>query len=292
MSESAPEISVVIPHYDDLARLDQCLAALGTQTMARARFEVIVADNMSPCGGAAVAAAVAGRARVVFASDRGAGPARNAGVAAARGTILAFTDADCVPAPAWLNAAVAALETCDLVGGAMQVAIEPGRAMSGAQAFEAVFAFDNRRYVESMGFSVTANLLCRRALFDAVGGFRTGVSEDLDWCLRARAAGYRIGYAPGAIVAHPARADWPSLRQKWQRLSAESYALACERRGGRVRWIARSLLLPLSIIAHAPRIWRSSAVRSGTERRAALMTLARLRLWRFIAAQRLWRRGG
>ena len=57
-----------------------------------------------------------------------------------------------------------------------------------AQGFEAVFAFDNRGYVQRKGFSVTANLLARREIYRRIGGFRTGLSEDKDWCHRATAA--------------------------------------------------------------------------------------------------------
>jgi len=280
-------ISIVVPHYDDLNRLDTLLAMLEAQTLPRDRFEIIVSDNLSPCGKAAVAARIAGRARLVTCSERGAGPTRNAGVAAATHPLLAFIDSDCQPEPGWLAAGLAALDRTDLVGGRMRVAVrEPGR-RSGPEAFEQVFAFDNRRYVEEHGFSVTANLFTRRAVFDAVGGFRTEVSEDLDWCRRAVAAGYRIAYAEGAVVAHPARADWAELLRKWRRLQQESYALALERPGGRLRWLVRASALPASIPVHGLRIWRTGDLANTAERSRALATLVRLRLWRLGHALRL-----
>ncbi|MBA4040222.1 MAG: glycosyl transferase family 2 [Sphingobium sp.] len=275
-----PDISVIIPHFNDLKRLDICLAAIAAQSVPAARFEVIVADNASPIDDATLAAAVAGRARIVIATEKGAGPARNAGVAASHGAILAFTDCDCLPGPDWLKAGIAALSTADVVGGRMVVSVGDERRMTGAEAFERVFAFDNRAYVQTKGFSVTANLFCRRATFDAVGPFRTGVSEDVDWCHRARAAGYRLGYAEHAIVSHPARADWVELKRKWARMNSEGFGLAVARRHGRLRWLARAAMLPASIVGHAPRVVTSAALPDGKARVAALAMLARIRLWR------------
>ncbi len=275
------EISVIIPHYDDLVRLDRCLTALAGQTLARDRYEIVVADNMSSCGEATVHAVIAGRARLVLAPEKGAGPARNAAVAAARGDVLAFTDADCVPNRGWLAAGAAGLAEADIIGGCVSVLHEGGGPRTGAEAFEAVFAFRNRRYIEREGFSVTANLFCRRAVYDATGPFRVGMSEDRDWCLRARSLGYRLAYQPAAVVGHPARADWPSLLRKWRRLHAELFANARMRPGGRWRWFAASAAMPASILAHLPHVLASSALAGGRERALGAATLARLRLWRF-----------
>jgi GT2 family glycosyltransferase len=285
-----PSVSVIVPHYHDLDRLGRCLASLGGQTYPRDAFEIVVADNLSPEGEAAVVARIAGRARLVFASERGAGPARNAAVAASTGEVLAFIDADCIADPAWLEKGVAALGRSDLVGGRMIVLIEGDGRKSGAEAFEAVYAFDNRTYVLKKHFSVTANLFCARLVFDVTGPFRNGMSEDVDWCLRAIAAGYRIGYAEDAAVSHPARADWSALKKKWRRINAELHQLEMLSPGGRARWAGHTALLPLSIAAHAPRILRSPALNGAQERMAALATLARLRLWRFGDA--LLRLGG
>lgn len=279
-----PRVSVIVPHYNDLASLDLCLSALQAQTYPADRFEVIVADNTSPAGPEAVERAIAGRARLVTVAERGAGPARNGGVAIAGGDILAFTDADCIPSPEWLAQGIAALERDDFVGGGMRVLVDDERRVSGAEAFELVFAFDNQTYVERKGFTVTANLFCPAALFRQVGGFRVGVSEDLDWSHRARDAGFRIGYAPQALVSHPARRDWRELTAKWRRLNHETYGIVAAQPRGRLRWLARSLALPLSALAHTPRVLTSPRLRSPGQKLSALSTLYRLRVWRSLDA--------
>lgn len=288
----APSVSVIVPHYRDLARLDMCLTALQQQTWPADDFEVIVSDNASPEGAAAVAAAIAGRARLVITPQKGAGPARNGGVAVAKGRILAFTDCDCRPEPQWLAEGVAALAGCDFVGGRMNVMVEDPAHVTAAEAFERVFAFDNGAYVTRKGFTVTANLLCPRALFDEIGGFLVGVSEDIEWSQRARAAGYRIGYAPGAAVGHPARRTWDEIRTKWRRMNAEQFGLVKTRPGGRWRWLARSCLLPLSALAHSPKIFTSKELRSFDQRLGALAVLYRVRFWRFADSLRLLAQAG
>lgn len=278
MAQAMPKVSVVIPHYSDAESLAKCLAALDRQTVRP--DEIIVADNNSPMETASLEAIIAGRAKLVVVPERGAGPARNGGVAASSGDFLAFTDCDCIPEPGWLEAGLKALGGADFIGGAMRVLVEDERRMTGPEAFERVFAFDNRDYVLRKSFTVTANLFCPRDLFDRVGGFMVGVSEDLEWCLRAREAGYRIGYAADAVVGHPARRTWSELERKWQRLNAESYGLVADSLSGRMKWIAKALLMPFSAAAHAPRILKSRELPNAAARWAGLGTLFRLRLWR------------
>ncbi|THD65116.1 MAG: glycosyltransferase [Phenylobacterium sp.] len=278
---------MIVPHYRDLARLDRCLAALGAQTYPKDDFEVVVADNASPEGEAAVAAAIAGRARLVTVADKGAGLARNGGVVAARGELLAFTDADCLPDPAWLAAGTAALSGADVVGGRMQVLVDDPAAPTPVEAFEVVFAFDNEHYVKRLGFTVTANLFCSKAVFGQVGGFRIGVSEDLEWSRRATAAGLRLAYAPDALVGHPARRTWAELIAKWQRINSETYGLSAGRPVRALRWLVRSGLMPLSAVAHTPRALGSRKLATAGQRWAALGVLYRHRFWRMVDAVRV-----
>lgn len=280
-----PRISVIVPHFQDLARLDLCLSALQNQTLLP--YEIIVADNASPVGVEAVQKVIAGRAQLVVVLQKGAGPARNGGAAVASGETLAFTDCDCIPMPDWLSKGIEALSDWDLVGGRMEVLVDDPDHMTSPEAFETVFAFNNEQYIRKKNFTVTANLLCRRETFVAVGGFGVGVSEDVEWCLRAASIGFRLGYATGAVVGHPARQTWPDLRNKWRRINGESFLLTKSQPFGTVRFAARSLLLPASILVHAAVILRSRTLKRGQDKLGALSILVRLRMWRMVHSLQL-----
>lgn len=271
-------ISVVIPHLDDLAGLAACIARLNSQMFPSDRFEIVVADNGSTASLAEIEAAAPG-ARIVRIAERGAGPARNGGVAASQYEVLAFTDSDCLPEPQWLEEGLRALESADLAGGAVTVSVQDPAKPTPSEAFEVVFAFDNQNNVAKKGFSVTANLFATRAVFDAVGGFRTSVPEDIDWCNRARAKGYRIAYARQAIVAHPARPSWAALKRKWQRLTREGLALDAEAGMSVAQHILKAVTVALSPVLHGARIFTCTRL-SLTAKLAALAVLIRLRLLR------------
>jgi GT2 family glycosyltransferase len=282
------KVSVIMPHYEDLGGLRKCLAALDAQTYPREDFEIVVGDNASPSGPEKVAEAIAGRARLVTVTERGAGPARNGAVAASSGEILAFTDSDCVPEPQWLAAGLKALEHHDFVGGRVEVLVDDPARPSAAEAFERVFAFNFEDYILRKGFTGSGNMFVPRALFDRVGGFRTGVSEDAEWSFRARAMGLRLGYARDAVVGHPARRSWSELRAKGLRINSETYQLMLGQPNGRARWLARSLAMPLSAVAHTPRVLRSPKLPNAAARLGALAMLYRLRLWRLLDGHALF----
>lgn len=284
---NAPKVSVIVPHYHDLRGLAVCLAALDRQTYPKDRFEVVVADNNSPEGKAAVAEAVAGRALLVVVTEKGAGPARNGGVAVSSGEVLAFIDSDCVAEAAWIEEGVRGLESFDFVGGRVRVLVDDPVRVTPVEAFERVFAFDFKTYIERKHFTGAGNLFCPRTLFDRVGGFRTGVSEDVEWSRRAQAEGFSLGYAPLAVVGHPARRSWPDLLAKWRRLNAETFGLAATGPGWRLRWFLRTLLLPASAVAHVAKVVVSPELNSTAARLGAIGILFRIRLWRFGDALRL-----
>jgi glycosyltransferase involved in cell wall biosynthesis len=284
---AAPSVSVIVPHFEDLNRLRLCLTALADQDYPVDKFEVIVADNNSPSGSAAVEEAIAGRAKLVVVSQKGAGPARNGGVALASGEILAFIDADCVADRSWIREGVQALQRCDFVGGRVRVCVAQPGAPTSIEAFEAVFAFDNKSYVERLGFTVTANLFCPRWLFEQVGGFRVDVSEDVDWSHRARLKGFNISYSDQSVVYHPARRTWNDLVKKWRRVNAETFSIFLERPAGQLQWVLRSFLLPLSAVVHTPKVILSPELSSWRQRLDALHVLYRLRFWRLGDSLRL-----
>ena len=286
---SAPLISVIIPHYNDLANLERCLMFLSAQTLPEGQFEVIVADNNSRCGIEEVRRVCGDFVRVVPAPIPGAGPARNVAIEASRGRYLAFTDEDCKPAPNWLERGLEALSTSEMVGGRVEVEYEDLACPTAVEAFERVFAFNVRRYVEKLGFGVTANMFVPRGVFDRVGGFRPEGPDDLEWGQRATAAGYRWRYRPEVVVAHPARRDWAELTQKWRRLTQMASVAMLEKPNGRVRWFLRSFLILASPLVHWTAVATNSKLETVEQRLGAIGVLFRIRFWRFIEANRLLR---
>lgn len=271
-----PEAAIIIPHYNDTARLTRCLDALWPQLSDR--VELIVVDNGSTEDLNALYARFDG-VRLVTEPAKGAAAARNRGVAETTAPRLFFIDADCVPEADWVKTAFAVMDMGDVIGGRVSVFEETPPPRSGAEAFETVFAFDNRRYIEEDDFSVTANLLTRRDVFETVGPLIVGMSEDLDWCQRAVQLGFSLVYADGLWVHHPSRQDWSALRRKWVRLTEEGFGVNGNAPTARLKWAIKALLMPVSILVHVPRVLRHPAL-SGADKRAGLGTLARVRLAR------------
>ncbi|HEV2302421.1 MAG TPA: glycosyltransferase [Stellaceae bacterium] len=274
-----PLISIIVPHYNDLAHLAQCLEHLRHQSWPAERREIIIADNNSD-GGVAAVEAIAGDARVVAAREQGAGPARNAAVAAARGGILAFIDSDCFAAETWLAEGLAALERFDYVGGEVRICVPDPRRPTPAEAYEIVFAFDFRKYIEQDRFSGTGNLFVPKGVFERVGDFRNGVSEDIDWCRRANALGYRLGYAERAVVEHPARREWHELTRRWNRVIAEMFRLRREEPHWVRGWLVYTALVALSPLPHALRILRHERLPGARNKIFGLLALFGLREYR------------
>ena len=289
---SAPLVSVIIPHYNDLANLERCLRFLAAQTLPKGQFEIVVADNNSRCGIDEVRRVCGDFVRVVPALTPGAGPARNVAVEASRGRYLAFTDQDCRPAPNWLERGLEALSMSEMVGGRVEIEYEDPARLTEVEAFECVFAFNVRRYVRKLGFAVTANMFIPREVFDRVGGFRPEGPDDLEWGQRATAAGYRWRYRPEVVVAHPARRDWAELTQKWRRLTQMAFVGMLEKPSGRARWFLRSLVILASPLVHWTIVATTSKLETVEQRLGAIGVLFRIRFWRFIEANRLLREHG
>ena len=278
-AEATPEIAIIIPHYNDVARLRRCLNALIENDLARC--EILVVDNGSTEPLEDVEDAFPA-IRFVSEAEKGAAAARNRGVRETTAPLLMFIDADCVAAPDWVAVGRAVAGRADIIGGRVEVFDETPPPRSGAEAFEAVFAFNFRHYIEVQGFSGTGNLITRRDVFEDVGPFRGGISEDTDWSFRATAKGYSLIYEDGLRVGHPSRSDWPALRTKWRRLTQEQFGLKVHGPKSRLLWIFKALAMPASILVHLPKILKSPKLSGPAERWRAAATLVRLRLRRMV----------
>lgn len=223
MDTESPFVSVVVAAYNDAAHLAECLDALERQDYARAQYEVIVIDDGSTDDTAAIVQPRSG-VRYLYQDNAGPGAARNRGVAEAQGTLVAFTDSDCAPEPGWLRALV---EVFAAEGDALAVAGGPHL----GHPDDSGFAQDLDVFMQRIGWATgymkrsaqarivphaaSCNAMHRRAVFLAVGGFRSGLfpGEDVELDRRIQQQGYGIVFVPGARVFHHRPADSAAWRK-------------------------------------------------------------------------------
>ncbi len=275
-----PFVSVLVPHYNDLAGLEQCLESLTAQTYAADDFEVIVADNDTPGGVDALAARFPG-VNFLTVRERGAAIARNKAMSAARGEIFAFIDADCVADRQWIEIGVASMNAADYAGGHIEVTYWESGRPSATEAFEKVFGFRQAWYLKRKRFSATANLFVRREVAEAIGPFRNEIAEDLDWGNRADSLGFRLFFNAKQIVNHPARKDWNALVAKWDRLTKERWSGFGQ--PGLIRRAMWTGLAAATALSAGPHMWTvltSRKLDRLQDKVAAIGVLIRIRLWR------------
>jgi GT2 family glycosyltransferase len=221
---SPPSVSVIVPVYRDWDRLALCLQALSSQSLDRARYEVIVVDNEPEQR--AVLPNLPDGMTLIHEPEPGSYRARNAGVRASRGRYLAFTDSDCVPAPDWLRNGLASLEAEPgaRITGPIPLFREPGGSRS-AFLYESGNVLNQRDFVRD-GFCATANLLVGRDVFDRVGEFDGLVYSggDKEWGLRATRLGVPLRFSDDVAVGHPARPRIADVVRRKRRFAGASAA--------------------------------------------------------------------
>jgi glycosyltransferase involved in cell wall biosynthesis len=279
----SPEISIVVPHLNQPGALAEGLAALLDQEIAPGRAEIVVVDNGSAEPPGAVVARFPG-VRLAIEPVPGPGPARNRGVAETTAPILAFTDADCLVDRRWAAMILerfAAEPDLAILGGDVRVrAAEPGHP-TAAEAYDLVYAFPQRRYIERKHFSGGGNLAMRRTVFERVGPFAgIAVAEDTDWGQRAARMGFVTLYEPRMIVHHPARRSMADLKAKWDRNISHHYAALAPGAAARLGWIARLAALGVMPLAQVPHILATDRLHNPRERWLAFRALAALDLYR------------
>ena len=225
-------VGVVIPVYDDWHGLQRCLRALALQSYPRQLLRVRVVNNGSsdwppdPTFPMPV--------EVLHHRRPGSYGARNRAALGWAVDVLAFTDADCEPAPHWIEQGVGRLSSAEnsLVLAAGRIVLTPhsSQPITAAEQLDQILGFDQERTVRRAGFGVTANLFVPQTVFTALGGFHahTRSGGDRDFCERARLIGVPVVYVPEAVIEHPARI-WQELLIKQRRIVGGRLALASRR---------------------------------------------------------------
>lgn len=277
-------ISVIVPHLNQPEALDGLLAALRQQEAAPA-FELIIADNGSRHPVDARLQQLAD-VRVVVERKPGPGHARSAGAAAARGKILAFTDADGRPAPGWLAAIAAHFAdpaAAPAIAGEIRIAADDPARPNAIEAYESIWGYRQKLYVERDGYAATCNFAVRAEVYQKVGPFAgLEVAEDRDWGRRATLMGVRHAYLPQAVVTTPARSSFADLARKWDRHIAHDWAETGRGLPARLSWLGKAAALPLSPLAEIARIARTDRVAGTRARLLAFVTLVRIRTHRAV----------
>lgn len=197
-------ISVIIPAYNSAATLGACLQAIQKQDY-RGKKEVIVMDDGSTDRTAAVAQQFRG---VKLLAQKHAGPAaaRNRGARAARGEIILFTDADCIPSRDWMREMASPFADAAVAG--VQGAYRTGQRELVARfsQLEIEDRYNRMLRFPRIDFIGTYAAAYRKKAFLEFGGFDesfpSASGEDSELSFRLAEAGHQMVFAPTAVVSH------------------------------------------------------------------------------------------
>ncbi len=230
----SPTVSVIVPIYNGEEDLPNLLARLMAQTYSADRVDYWLVDNGSQDRTPELLQTAAAQAAeqgirpqsLTYADIQSSYAARNAGIAAATGEILAFTDADCYPEPTWLEELVKpfADPAIGLVAGGIQ-ALPSQHWLERYAERQGTLSQENTLHHAFLPYGQTANLAVRAEIFRQVGLFRpyltTGGDADFCWRVQQQTA-WQLASAPQAIIYHRHRRTLKELRRQWYRYGCSS----------------------------------------------------------------------
>jgi glycosyltransferase involved in cell wall biosynthesis len=199
------ELSVIVPFLNEEATIGDTLGSLAFQSWDGS-WELILADNGSTDRSVEVAEGYRGRLpalRIVDASDRRGGAfARNRGAGAARGTSLAFVDADDEVAPGWLAAIGEALREHRFVASRFEYEKLNAPSEAGIRGGVQSEGLQRLWYSPQLPHAGGCGLGIRRSLFSEVGGFDEEMPRlvDTDLCIRVQERGVELHFVEDARV--------------------------------------------------------------------------------------------
>ena len=210
-------VSVIIPAHNAAKTIEECLSAVLLQEGIDFEYEVILVDDGSTDGTAEIAEKLG--VMVIRQENAGPGAARNTGVVASQGQILAFTDSDCAPAPHWLYHITKPFDDPLVVGikgtyHTRQKGLVPRFVQ---QEYE--FKYKRLAKQETIDFVDTYSAAYRRDPFMANDGFDPALpaAQDAELSFRLARKGYKFVFAPNAVVYHwHGTTIWKYARRKFR----------------------------------------------------------------------------
>lgn len=221
--------SVIVPIYNGEADLPELINCLRSQTYPTDRVEYLLVDNgscdrtSSLIQQAAQELASQGIGLQYLKEDRiqSSYAARNTGIRAATGEIIAFTDADCRPQPNWLEELIS-----PFADSSVGIVVGEIVALSGKTLLEKhaerhkVLSQEHTLNHPFRPYGQTANLAVRRQVLEQVGLFRpyltTGGDADFCWRVQQQTI-WKLQFAPTAVVQHRNRSTVQDYQSQWRR---------------------------------------------------------------------------
>ncbi|MCX8073137.1 MAG: glycosyltransferase [Candidatus Binatia bacterium] len=198
-----PKISVIICAYNAERTMDACLAAL--RKLRYPDYEVIVVNDGSTDRTEAIAKRYP-EFRLISQPNKGLSVARNVGLEAARGEIVAYTDSDCVVDPDWLTYLAYKFVSSDFAGVGGPNLPPPEDSAIAAYVAAAPGGPTHVLIDDEVAEHIPGcNMAFRKEALEKIGGFdpvHRAAGDDVDVCWRLQDAGYRIGFSAAAQVWH------------------------------------------------------------------------------------------
>jgi glycosyltransferase involved in cell wall biosynthesis len=205
------KVSVVIPCYNSSAYLRETLESVFAQTLRD--FEIVLVDDGSTDGTQGLIERLAaenpgGTLRFVFQANTGVAGARNRGISMARGRYILPLDADDLIAPTMLESCAAVLDAEPDITLVYTDREEFGDVEATWKAGQ--YDLARLKYFNQMSYCS----MYRRAMWEALGGYRLNVNgfDDWDFWIAAAARGMRGRHVPGALLKHRKRKDSQMLQ--------------------------------------------------------------------------------
>jgi glycosyltransferase involved in cell wall biosynthesis len=236
-----PKVSVVIANYNGERTLDLCLRSL--QDLNYPHYEVILVDDGSTDRSRAIAKNYPNIREIDHPANKGLSVARNTGIEAATGQIVAFTDSDCRADEDWLYYLIGDLLQSKFAGIGGHNLLPPDDSWIAASVMASPGGPAHVMLTDRLAEHIPGcNMAFYKWALDDIGGFDPvfhKAGDDVDVCWRLQQQGYEIGFSPGGFVWHYRRSTVKDYL-KQQRGYGEAEALLVHRHPEYFNWFGGS----------------------------------------------------
>lgn len=198
------DISVIVPAYNAQPYISRCIEALLSQSFNPNNYEVIVVDDGSSDQTADIIKNYP--VKYVYQKNQGPATARNRGVKEAKGDIILFTDADCVPTGNWIEEMVRPFKSPHIAAVKGAYLTNQKEVVARLAQVEFEERFEMLKKADSIDMVDTYSAGFRKAIFSQMGGFDTTFpvanNEDTDLSYKMSRHGFKMAFNPVAVVYH------------------------------------------------------------------------------------------